>query len=210
MTLSAVENKLRAEYFDLLPDIRRVTEELETLVRCAVLQIVANREEYEFITVRSRVKECQSAIDSIRRRQEGNVFDESLVEQYTLKSLKDLAGVRLLVFPNSKIADLDEALKQTFRKWTSDPVYDSGDSQLLLAHKYYGHCESNKGVMGEYQIVPMLIGLFWEVEHTAIYKPVPKLKGIGRSLEMQEKKEDVYVALKVFAEQFEILLSEEG
>ena len=209
MTRSVVKDKLRAEYFDLLPDMRSVTEELETRIRYAVLPHLVGRDKYELINITSRVKECESAIGSMERRQEGRYFDESLVDQYTLTSLKDLAGVRILVFPNSKLADLDEALRQTFCEWTSDPIYHSDDSQQLLAHKYYGRCESSSRVMGEYQIVPMLIGLFWEVEHTAIYKPVPRLKGIARSLEMQEKKEVVYSALKAFAEEFENLLGQE-
>lgn len=208
MTRSVVEDKLRGEYFELLPDIRRVTEELETRVRNAVLPIVLERDEYKLITVTSRVKECQSAIDSIKSREEGNEFDESLAADYTLTSLKDLAGVRLLVFPNSKEADLDEALRQTFSDWTSDPVVDD-DSQQVLALKYYGYCDSSNMVTGEYQIVPMLIGLFWEVEHAAIYKPIPQLKGVARSLEMLDKKEKVYSALKAFAEEFENLLGQE-
>ena len=208
MTRSVVEDKLRGEYFELLTEIQRVTEELETRVRNAVLPIALDRDEYEIITVTSRAKECQSAIDAVRRREEGNVFDESLVDQYTLTSLKDLAGVRVLVFPNSKIVDLDDALRQTFSDWTPDPVYDDSDSRQLLAHKYYGYCESKKGVIAEYQIVPMLIGLFWEVEHAAIYKPVPRFRGIARSLEMQEKKEVVYSALEDFTKEFESLLAE--
>lgn len=209
MTHSIVEDKLRAEYFDLLADIRSVTEELETRVRYAVLEFLVNREDFEFITVKSRVKECQSAIDSVRRRQEGNAFDDSLIDTYTLTMLKDLAAVRLLVFPTSKVADIDTVLKQTFCEWESDPVYDDGEPRQLLAHKYCGYCESNKRVMGEYQIVPMLIGLFWDVEHSAIYKPVPRLEGIARSLPMRQQKENVYSALIDFAEEFEKLLSEE-
>lgn len=209
MTRSIVKDKLRAEYFDLLPDIRSATEELETRIRYAVLPHLVDRDEHELITITSRVKECESAIGSIERRQEGRYFDESLVHQYTLTSLKDLAGVRILVFPNSKVAELDDTLRQTFCDWTSDPIPESGDSQQLLAHKYYGYCDSNKGVMAEYQIVPMLIGLFWEVEYTAMYKPVPRLRRIARSLEMQEKKEVVYSALKAFTEEFENLLGQE-
>src|SRR5664280_3024387 len=55
------------------------------------------------------------------------------------------------------------------------------------------------------QIVSMLTGLFWEVEHSAIYKPTPSLKGIARSLEMQQRTRDVLRALRSFEEEFERL-----
>ncbi len=59
---------------------------------------------------------------------------------------------------------------------------------------------------GEFQIVPMLTGLFWEVEHDAIYKPSPRLKGVSKSLEMKECSKDVLKALKSFEEKFERLI----
>jgi hypothetical protein len=52
----------------------------------------------------------------------------------------------------------------------------------------------------------MLIGLFWEVEHSAIYKPSPQLKGVLASLEMQEPIENVYKALNDFESEFERLV----
>jgi hypothetical protein len=61
-------------------------------------------------------------------------------------------------------------------------------------------------VRAELQIVPMLTGLFWEVEHAAIYKPSPQLKGVLASLEMQQPILDVYRALGVFEAEFERLV----
>lgn len=52
----------------------------------------------------------------------------------------------------------------------------------------------------------MLIGLFWELEHSTIYKPSPELKGIGASLEMRQRTTDVLKALKQFEEEFDRLL----
>jgi ribosome-associated translation inhibitor RaiA len=49
----------------------------------------------------------------------------------------------------------------------------------------------------------MLTGLFWEIEHSALYKPAPRLKGLARSLEMGERSEQVYIALNDFAVGFE-------
>jgi hypothetical protein len=52
----------------------------------------------------------------------------------------------------------------------------------------------------------MLTALFWEVEHTAIYKPSPNLKGVARSLEMQQRTTEVLKALQAFEEEFESLV----
>jgi hypothetical protein len=67
--------------------------------------------------------------------------------------------------------------------------------------------ESNK-IAGEYQIVSMLTGLFWEVEHSALYKPAPQLRGVARSLEMRESSEKVHIALNNFAMEFERLIGD--
>jgi len=55
----------------------------------------------------------------------------------------------------------------------------------------------------EYQIVSMLAGLFWEVEHSANYKPAPRLKDIAESLTVRERSTAVLRALKDFEEEFE-------
>lgn len=51
----------------------------------------------------------------------------------------------------------------------------------------------------------MLTGLFWEVEHSAIYKPAARLGQIALSLGMRERTRDVAKALRAFEEQFEAL-----
>lgn len=94
-----VEDRLREEYFQLLPQIRRVAGQLESQINYHLLSIVNELEEYEQLLVKSRIKECESAVDALRRRQEGATFDNDGTTRYTLTSLNDLAGVRVLVFP---------------------------------------------------------------------------------------------------------------
>jgi len=50
----------------------------------------------------------------------------------------------------------------------------------------------------------MLIGLFWEVEHSAIYKPSPQFKGVLAG--MDERTIKVYEVLKDFESEFERLV----
>jgi ppGpp synthetase/RelA/SpoT-type nucleotidyltranferase len=200
----SVEDRLREEYFDLLPDIRRVVENLAAEVMHCVLPIRLELDKYERLEVISRIKECDSALDALRRRQEGATFDRDRPELYTLTDLNDLAGVRVLAFPRKRLAEIDRQLCKRFPDWTADPVAGADDvDDEPLAFKYHGFCEASTNVRGEFQIVSMLIGFFWQVEHSAIYKPTPQLKGVVRSLEMRERTQEVYKALRTFEEEFE-------
>jgi hypothetical protein len=200
-----VEDRLREEYFQLLPEIRRVAGHLESQINYHLLRIVNALEEHEQLVVKSRIKECDSAVDALRRRrgQEGASFDNDQPNLYTLANLNDLAGVRILVFPRRRILEVDRALREIFGSWISDPVVVGGE---VLALKYYGFSEASERIRGEYQIVSMLTGLFWEVEHSAIYKPAPRLKGVVQHLGMQERTKEVLEALKAFEDQFETLI----
>lgn len=197
-----IEDRLREEYFDLLPEIRRVVWQLETEIRFLTLPILHDLEAHEQLLVKSRVKDCESALKTIARdagkrdedrRSEGRKFDPERPADYSMLNLPDLAGVRILVFPNSRLIEVDESLRSRFGHWTSKPVKD--DSGSILAPKYHGYCEDARTkVRGEYQIVPMLLGLFWEVEHSAMYK----FRAVANSKEMRDRRADVEGALSRF------------
>jgi len=118
-------------------------------------------------------------------------------------NLKDLAGLRILVFPRRRIIEVDLALRKIFGSWTSDPVEVDGE---VLALKYHGYSDASKRIRGEYQIISMLTGLFWEVEHSAIYKPAPQLRRVARSISMQQRSKEVFDVLKAFEDEFESLI----
>lgn len=145
------------------------------------------------------MRECAREASGASR---DRAFQRSRPEIYTLASLNDLAGVRVLAFPRRRLAEIDRLLRKEFDTWTSDPVEDDGEVQAL---KYYGYCQASNKVKGEYQVVSMLTGLFWEVEHSAIYKPDARLIGIGEHLGMLERTRDVVSAIRAFEEQFEAL-----
>jgi hypothetical protein len=105
------------------------------------------------------------------------------------------------------LTEIDQKLHKRFASWKADPIQGYSENDKLLAFKYYGYCKkASSKVRGELQIVSMLIGLFWEVEHSAIYKPTPRLKGVARSLEMQQRTREVLNALRTFEEEFEKLI----
>jgi ppGpp synthetase/RelA/SpoT-type nucleotidyltranferase len=198
-----VEDRLREEYFQLLPEIRRVAGQLQAQIGYHLLPIANTLEGYEQLVVKSRVKDCESALDALRRRQEGASFDNDQTTRYTLANLNDLAGLRVLVFPRRRMIEVDRALRQIFGTWSSDPVKAEGQ---VLALKYHGYCDASDRIRGEYQIVSMLTGLFWVVEHSAIYKPAPLYKGLAESLVMQQRTKEVNEALKAFEDEFEALI----
>jgi hypothetical protein len=206
MAQRAVEDWLRAEYFELLPDIRRVVEELGTEVRHCHLPMSRRLRRYEQLVVKSRVKDCESAIDALRRKlHEGRTFDQERPEGYTLKNLTDLAGVRVLLFPRNYVAGANQELRVKFPLWTPDPIREF-DEGPVLGEAYYGYCGASEIIRGEIQIVPMLTGLFWEVEHAAIYKPSPRLVDLVRRPVMQEQVSKVLKSLQEFEEEFEKLI----
>ena len=205
MVERTVEDRLREEYFDLLPDIRKVTDNLETEVRHCVLPILGDLNKYEQLNVTSRIKACESALESLRRHQEGATFDRDSPELYSLKNLKDLAGIRVLVFPRIRLTEVNRVLVKSFPEWESDPVRSGDEDGDILAFKYFGYSQASKEIKGEIQILSILIGRFWEIEHSALYKPTPELRGVARELEMQERSHDVHHALRAFEETFERL-----
>jgi len=197
-----IEDRLREEYFDLLPEIRRVVWQLEAEIRFLTLPILHRLQAHEQLVVKSRVKDCESALKTIARdadkkkedrRSEGRKFDPERSSEYSVLTLPDLAGVRVLVFPNSRLIEVDTALRARLENWESKPVKD--DDGEVLAPKYHGYCEgASSKIRGEYQIVPMLLGLFWEVEHSAMYK----FRAVANSKEMRGRRADVQKALASF------------
>lgn len=204
----SVEDRLREQYIALLPETRRVVERLETEVRYCLLPLLGSLRKYERLAVTARVKECESALGALRRRQEGATFDPDQAESYRLTALNDLAGVRVLAFPRQRWIEANEALRLRFPSWTSDPV-PAGNSDLPLAFKYHGYSSASPAVRGELQIVSMLIGLFWQVENSAIYKPSPQLQAAVQSPRMNRSTQEVLDALQTFEEEFEKLVRDE-
>jgi ppGpp synthetase/RelA/SpoT-type nucleotidyltranferase len=204
MSDRTVEDRLREEYSSSLPDLLRVCEHLKAQIHYLLLPVISRLSSFESIVVKSRVKEGKSAIDALRRRGIGGAFDRDTPERYSLLSLRDLVGVRVLAFPSNRVIEVDQILRSHFSSWTADSVLDK-ETGKPLAFKYYGLClEASSTVVCEYQVASMLTGLFWEVEHAAIYKPAPNLKGLTDSPVMQKRTSEVYRALEAFEEEFEM------
>jgi ppGpp synthetase/RelA/SpoT-type nucleotidyltranferase len=198
-----VEDLLRAEYVALLPSMQRILAQVETEVRYALLPLTLPLDRYERILVRGRLKECESAVDSLRRRQEGGRFVPEDPERYSLTTLPDIVGVRVLTFPRRHFESVQRLLSPMTDSWTRDHLSGLNPTDSPVALKYDGFRNPTDAVKVEIQIVSLLVGLFWEVEHTAIYKPSPRLRGVEKSPAMQTKTAAVLTALRDFEEEFD-------
>jgi hypothetical protein len=204
-----VRDRLRAEYFESLPQLQRTLMALESEVRHLLLPVMLDLNRYEQVRVVSRIKECESAIDALRRRQEARVFDPEKSHDYTLTSLRDLVGIRVLVFPTIRIGAVRSALEPLLRKWSEDPIGGFQPTDPPIALKYYGRSKvAGSSVMSEVQIVSSLVGAFWDVEHAAVYKASPNLQGVLASPTMKDRYRAVLTVLRDFESEFERLVQE--
>lgn len=205
MTVQSVEDRLREEYGIRLPAVWLVCFELETRARHRLLPVIRSLKAHERIDISARVKECESAISSLKKRQQGARFDRNRLAAYSLTELKDLAGVRVGVFPRSRVQEVDRILREEFSGWESKHVPGiQADSALPLALKYHGRCVSNSEIFAEYQVMPLMTKLYWGVKHAAIYKGDARI-----AARMKDHEAAVLKAMREFEEEFERLLLQE-
>jgi len=195
---SKVINDLREEYFLLLPTMQKAKFLLESQIRWHLQSVIYNLKPYQRIEIKSRIKDCESAINSLRRRREG-IFDPD--QQYSLSELKDLVGFRILVFPEDLIPNVNKTITDKFSSLDSDPVLKNNNKENVIAHKYHGKINKDT-FQSEIQIVPMLIGLFWEVEHFTLYKQHPFLKGVINE-DLKNKNDEILDSLIEYSRIFE-------
>ncbi|MBV8897508.1 MAG: hypothetical protein JO051_13430, partial [Acidobacteriaceae bacterium] len=145
MQSRTIEDRLREEYFQLLPEVRRVAEYLEAVTRYQLRSLSRELDSFEQVIIKSRIKDCESAVGSLRRRQEGAIFYPDRAKTYSLTNLRDLAGVRVLGFPSRRLKQIDAALQNRFKSWTADPVLEERPAgsaakarRKKLALKYWG------------------------------------------------------------------------
>jgi len=202
------EDYLRSEYVRLLPSLQRTSTAVETEVRHLLLPLTIELDPYERVIVKSRVKDCESAIDALRRRQPYGLFDPDRAEEYALVNLPDLVGVRVLAFPPRRLNAVRDALLPRLQTWVADHMPAASLDLDNVGFKYSGRWRDSDTFRSEIQIVSLLVGLFWEVEHAAVYKPSPNLRGIVRSVEMRQRVAAVESALNAFEDEFGRILDD--
>lgn len=194
-----IENDLRNEYIQLKPSLLKIHRLLEAQIGWYLKDLIYTLENYQRIEVKYRIKDCESAIASLKSKQQFG-FDEE--RKYTLRNLKDLVGARILVFPSTLITEVNKEILSKFPSWNTD--HDSHGGTIVW--KYDGHLE-NQIVRSEIQIVSMLTGLFWEVEHFTLYKPHSAYRGIKKDPKMMRLYEEALNKLSEYETAFENYLN---
>ena len=199
----SIEDFLREEYFSLLPRIELTYAHTQSMVLSFLLSFRDSISPHERIEVRHRIKACESAVAALRNKQEGGTFDSNRQSDYSLLHLRDLVGFRILAFPKGLANRINNEFAQQFAAWEPDHQHLENGVKLLFMYKYHGVIPKENGVPAEVQIMPMLAGLFSDVEHDALYKPKEQYKGIARSLQMRNLRSEVLQVLDRFEEAFE-------
>jgi ppGpp synthetase/RelA/SpoT-type nucleotidyltranferase len=199
----SIEDRLREQYFKILPLMERSKAHVEALILNFLLPYRDEQLSFERIEVRSRLKACESAVAALRIRQEGAVFDLERCNDYSLLELHDLVGFRILAFPKGLVEKINEGFTASYTDWKPDHEYLDNEKGLLFMYKYHGTVEKAGDIPIEVQVMPMLAGLFSDVEHDALYKPKEDYKGVSRSLEMRRLRSEVLNTLDAFETAFE-------
>lgn len=197
MSAKQAVNELRQEYFELKAPMCNEHRRLDSDARCFLKELEYGLKEHERIGIESRIKDCDSAVDSLRRKQPGRDFVDG--ESYSLKQLKDLVGLRILAFPASVMEAVNNIVLEKFGDWKADHKKHGA----MQVYKYYGALGFEK-IPCEIQVVSMLTGKFWDVEHSALYKPSSAFKGaIEANFEIRDLYEEVMNKLAEFETAFE-------
>jgi len=206
-----IRNHLREEYFGLRAEAQKAVDILQAHVRHALIPLTKELRKHEKLEVIARVKDCESAIGKLLRdfKLEGRVFDR---DAYSLRTLRDLAAVRVMVFPVALWHKANDVLvdAEILKNPVSKPINLDGDPDVaspgeLLTYKYSGEIQECPNLIAELQITPMLVGLFWSVEHSAIYKPDESARRAAKL--MKAEKDAVCRALLHFDEKYQQFLA---
>lgn len=202
----SIINTLRDEYYNILPSLEAANTQINLEISCLLKVIICDLKPHQRIRVITRIKECESAINALRRRKESRTFESN--GDYSLKTLPDLVGARILYFSNDIRTEIDTKLKNHFKGWAENPIkIKVSENNSIDIMKYYGKFDKYE-FNSEYQIVPMLISSFWDIEHALLYKPHPNHKSIKNSVFMKVKYNKVIKSLYEFEAEFNTELEE--
>lgn len=191
-------DKLREEYANLRPIANRRYTRLFARVSHVLEERFTDRRPHEIIHVVGRVKECESALSRVLRNQEGRLLDPAREAEYSLTTLVDLIGLRVLVFPRDLLESVNEHLRAEFPDWNEDHYTGALVNGQPLVYKYSSVVAP--GVSAEYQVLSPLLDGFWNVEHAVLYKPQDDIRDLVDDPRMKDSYLDVLRSLVGFEE----------
>lgn len=206
-TQEEIEAKLFKEYIYNRPIYEKIINIAKAQIEYELIKIRLNKKPWERIEVIARIKEFSSALDKIKRPREARVLEPT--DSFAM--LKDMAGLKIRVFPNSYLESVENIIKSLFRDLEGDHKpsvnneIDEEDYHILEYLKYAAKLRPEYGINTnfEVQIVPFLLDSFMNVEHDIIFKPgegLPPKEKIARR--MKPVRDSAIGSLISFAAEF--------
>lgn len=165
-----IESQLQLEYLKIANKLYKAQEYIEIEIKHTIKTQLLKAVHANKILISSRVKDCNSAIISLKKKEEGRVFRDN--KQYSITQLNDLIGIRVSVFPLTLLelvkTPLLDYLDSNFEKQFQT---DHTTIEKYDIYKYRGIHNQFSEFKCEIQLIPMLISKFWDIEHDVFYKP---------------------------------------
>ncbi len=165
-----VESRLQLEYLKVASALYKAKEYIEIEIKHTIKTQLLEAVHANKILISSRVKDCNSAITALKKKEEGRVFRDG--RQYSITQLNDLIGLRISVFPLTLLELVQSPLLSYLENNFEQPFQtDHTTIENYDIYKYRGIHNQFSEFNCEIQLIPMLISKFWDTEHDVFYKP---------------------------------------
>jgi len=204
-TQADIEAKLLREYFDNCQIYEKIINIVKPQIEYKLIKLRFEKKPWERIDVIARVKEFASALDKLKRQREGRILEPT----DSLRSLNDMAALKIRVFPNIHLVSVDEIINGLFDNLEPDHQFSekTGEKnyEFIERLKYTAELplEYSINIKFEIQIVPYLLDAFMDLEHDIIFKAgegLPSKKIIERY--MKHPRSAAIASLISFAKEF--------
>lgn len=165
-----IESQLQLNYLKIANELFQAKEYIEIEIKHTLKTLLLEPVHANKILISSRVKDCNSAITSLKMKEEGGVFRDD--KKYLITQLNDLVGLRISFFPLTLLERVKPQLL-SYLKNNFEQTVEPDDSSIgnYNIYKFRGIHNKFSKFACEIQLIPMLISKFWDVEHDAFYKP---------------------------------------
>jgi len=157
LTQSEIEARLLSQYFSCRPHYQKIIDIATVLIESKLIDLRHNKQPWERIDLRSRVKEFRSAVN--KQRGEANMLAPSA------SFIKPVQNIIKRLFPGAK-PDHDPKQEQI-----------NADYSNVNRLKFFATLPKKYAIKTKFeiQIVPFVLDAFMDVQHDIVYKPDVKL-----------------------------------
>ncbi|MBU3955132.1 hypothetical protein KJ633_01590 [bacterium] len=161
-----VINLLRGEYDSNKEKYYKLLSHSKTTVKNILKNLIINSKAFEQIEVVGRIKTFERCIAKLKKAKEANYLDDEV----KLAEITDIIGIRILTFPNKYIEKIIEIIKKDIVGYK---ISKEDNKEEIDFYKTYitSTLTGFENIQVEIQILPYLLGKYWDIEHELIYKP---------------------------------------